>query len=328
MCRVSELGGEDVACAHADRGCKGTYTVAYTGPKKWLPAELANVRCRCDDSGGAPAPAAPAVAAKVAEAQAQEANCGGAAPPPVAAPAAEGLNGGLDEAAALSAALSTSLEPLEPGRRTTSVLRPEAPESLPRSPAVDTAEGSPPPPPRDHASPPQFGEATVPLVPLEPAGELTPEPEPADLDVTLTQEERELAGKYLQAPADEDVAECAICCDELRLTSAAMRCAGGAGRAHYFHAACLSDWATQCRSNGTAPSCPECRGPVQIRRQKLFEFLRESEQAGGDAQPGLHELAQATHGRGDSGGARDESGDDDEWADVKEGLWTQAHNQY
>ena len=69
----------------------------------------------------------------------------------------------------------------EVGRRTTSVLRPEAPDSLPRSPAVDTARGSPPPPPHDHASPPQFGEATV----HEVAVETAPEPAP-DADAATT----------------------------------------------------------------------------------------------------------------------------------------------
>ena len=65
--------------------------------------------------------------------------------------------------------------------------------------------------------------------------------------------------------------------------------------------------------------CRECRGPVQVRRQKLQEFLNEVDQAGGDAQPGLHELARATQG-GEGGGARDGGGDDDDWANVKEGL--------
>ena len=193
------------------------------------------------------------------------------------------LNGGLDEAAALRAALAASLEPQTP-----------APEPAPEPEALDPCL-----------------EAML-VTSLEPA----PTPEE-------TQEERELAAKYLRAPADEDCAECAICCDELRLTSAAMRCAGGAGRAHFFHACCLSEWASQCRSQGTAPSCPECRGPVQVRRQKLQEFLREVEAAGGDAQPGLHELAQATQSHNTSGGGRSGvDAADDDWSDVKEGLWT------
>lgn len=149
---------------------------------------------------------------------------------------------------------------------------------------------------------------------------LAPEPAPTPEE---TQEQRELSAKYLRASADEDCVECAICCDELRLTSAAMRCAGGAGRAHFFHACCLSEWASRCRSQGTAPSCPECRGPVQVRRQKLQEFLREVEVAGGDPQPGLHELAQATQSHNTSGGGGSGVDDaDDDWSDVKEGLWT------
>jgi hypothetical protein len=249
---VSEMTGDGpVACAHADRGCKGTYSVAYAGPKKFLPDELQNVRCRCDHSSNNLPPAGVPLGADELPTERGHGH----------------FNNGLDEEAALRAALAASIN------------------------GDDELQPEPEPEP-EQAAP-------------HPSGE-------------LTQEERSLAAKYLQPPADEEVAECSICFDELRLASAAMRCAGAAGRAHYFHAGCLSDWAAQCRSQGNAPSCPDCRGPVQVRRQKLEEFLHEVEQAGGDAQPGLHELAQAT----DGGDCVD--GTEDTWADVKEGLWTAA----
>lgn len=264
---VEEMAEGDVACAHAKRGCGGTYEVAYAGPKKWLPDHLQNVRCRCDTR----LPADTQPACDVVDAKASGSSEKPVAPSSTAAHASCAINGGLDETAAIQAALSASLESQDP-----------VPESKYRGAgcALD-------------------------------ADLKGPEPEPQVAQPQVAQEQREYAA--------EDVDECAICCDELSLTSAAMRCAGSAGRAHYFHAGCLSEWAARCRSQGTAPSCPECRGAVQVRRQKLQAFLDEVEQAGGDTQPGLHELAQAAQAQDTVGG-----GDDDGWEDVKQGLWTAA----
>ena len=208
---VSEMAGDGpVPCGCAERaGCKGTYSVAFAGPKKFMPEKLANVTCRC--AIGNPASAPPPVVVAPSE------------PEPEQEPLVHGhSNNGLEEEEAMRQALALSMG----------------------------GAGEPQP---------------------EPEAEADGAPDSAR---DLTEEEKELAAKYLSPPADEEVAECSICFDELRLASAAMRCAGGAGRAHYFHAGCLSDWAAQCRAQGNAPSCPECRGPVQVRRQRLCEFLQ------------------------------------------------------
>ena len=59
-----------------------------------------------------------------------------------------------------------------------------------------------------------------------------------------------------------------------------MRCAGLSGatglkRHHYYHAHCLGSWVVQCQSSGNPASCPQCRGPVQVSRRRLEEFLQE-----------------------------------------------------
>lgn len=66
---------------------------------------------------------------------------------------------------------------------------------------------------------------------------------------------------------------CSICTEELLLSDAAMRCAGIGGKRHYFHATCLSQWIRQCRANSVEPTCPECRGPLQVRRGRLRDLL-------------------------------------------------------
>ena len=52
-----------------------------------------------------------------------------------------------------------------------------------------------------------------------------------------------------------------------------MRCRGAGGQCHYFHAGCLGQWVTACRSNGGEPSCPRCRGAVEVHQGRLQEFL-------------------------------------------------------
>lgn len=79
------------------------------------------------------------------------------------------------------------------------------------------------------------------------------------------------------ASLEADVGECAICCEELLLADAAMRCAGQGGRRHHFHAHCLSTWVRQCRSSGSEATCPECRGPVQVHARRLQDFLQEKQ---------------------------------------------------
>lgn len=79
-------------------------------------------------------------------------------------------------------------------------------------------------------------------------------------------------GSCIETP---DIDECSICTESLLLADAAMRCAGHGGRRHYFHAHCLSAWVQECQRTGNGPTCPECRGPVQVRPRRLEEFLSE-----------------------------------------------------
>ncbi|CAE8712245.1 unnamed protein product [Polarella glacialis] len=78
--------------------------------------------------------------------------------------------------------------------------------------------------------------------------------------------------------ASMDVGQCAICCEELQPTDAAMRCAGEGGTYHYGHAACLAQWVHRCRANDTTPSCPTCRGPLQLHRRHVQDFLQRPQQ--------------------------------------------------
>lgn len=68
---------------------------------------------------------------------------------------------------------------------------------------------------------------------------------------------------------------CAICTEPLNPADAAMRCAGRGGH-HYGHAACLAQWVETCQSRNQEPTCPECRGPLQLRRRQIQEFLNEA----------------------------------------------------
>jgi hypothetical protein len=60
------------------------------------------------------------------------------------------------------------------------------------------------------------------------------------------------------------------------MASAAMRCSGQHGKRHYYHAQCLSQWIQQCRREQQAPTCPECRGELQVQARRLHEFLTEN----------------------------------------------------
>jgi len=78
--------------------------------------------------------------------------------------------------------------------------------------------------------------------------------------------------------AGEDKCECAICCDDIRPGSRAMRCTGEHGRRHYYHAKCLSRWIQHCQESDQPPTCPQCKGGLQVQTRKLRDFL-----AGGEA---------------------------------------------
>ncbi|CAK0848148.1 unnamed protein product [Prorocentrum cordatum] len=82
------------------------------------------------------------------------------------------------------------------------------------------------------------------------------------------------------AGVEEEFGDCAICCERLRPNDAAMRCAGRGGACHYGHAACLARWVEQCRSQGQQPSCPTCRGALQMNRRNLRDFLRQAPSPG------------------------------------------------
>lgn len=61
--------------------------------------------------------------------------------------------------------------------------------------------------------------------------------------------------------------------DDIDPGDSAMRCSGTGGRAHLFHAECLTEWLRSCQSRQQTPSCPVCRGPVQIHARRLRDFL-------------------------------------------------------
>lgn len=120
------------------------------------------------------------------------------------------------------------------------------------------------------------------------------------------------AAADISSEASFPVGECSICTEELLPASAAMRCAGVGGKKHYFHAHCLGAWARQCQSGGIGASCPECRGPVQVRPRRLGDFLRDKgSQLGAED----HEMLRTVHASAGDGGA------DDGWADVRKDLW-------
>eukprot|EP00435_Cladocopium_sp_Y103_P061952 s61_g23.t1 len=120
----------------------------------------------------------------------------------------------------------------------------------------------------------------------------------------------QIAAEFLQdsspasapAPARQDdmrtIGVCAICTEPLTPSDAAMRCAGPGGH-HYGHAACLAQWVEACQSRNQEPTCPECRGPLQLRRRQIQEFL--------DEPPGCGALEDGkTNGRSEWGDAESE----------------------
>lgn len=112
-----------------------------------------------------------------------------------------------------------------------------------------------------------------------------------------------------EAPLGADVGECAICCEQLLLADAAMRCAGQGGRRHHFHAHCLSSWVRQCRNSGSEATCPECRGPVQVRARRLQDFLLEKQST---LSPEDQEVMENL--------AAGKSSDDNGWSEVRKDL--------
>lgn len=119
-----------------------------------------------------------------------------------------------------------------------------------------------------------------------------------------------------EAPAGrhQEMEQCSICLEDLQVDEAVGRCTGTGGRRHYYHAQCLSGWVRQCRENQQAPSCPECRGPLQVRSQRLRDAGRRSS---ADERQVLEEIADAAR----------EAQDYDGWSGIKaESLLTGAAN--
>jgi len=71
--------------------------------------------------------------------------------------------------------------------------------------------------------------------------------------------------------------ECPVCMDPINPNDSAMRCRGDAGVCHLFHARCLTPWLETCRTRNTIASCPVCRGPVQVHKRRLQQFLESDE---------------------------------------------------
>jgi len=120
------------------------------------------------------------------------------------------------------------------------------------------------------------------------------------------------SGSSAHAAEPQQVGECSICCEELFTSQAAMRCCGTGGRNHYFHAGCLNSWVQQCKQQGLQPTCPECRGPVQVRPiaiRRLLEGGKLDEQE----MQAWRTLAQAS-----------EDADSCGWANLRPNVWKVA----
>eukprot|EP00930_Biecheleria_cincta_P030162 TRINITY_DN20915_c0_g1_i1.p1 TRINITY_DN20915_c0_g1~~TRINITY_DN20915_c0_g1_i1.p1 ORF type:complete len:350 (+),score=61.06 TRINITY_DN20915_c0_g1_i1:224-1273(+) len=87
-----------------------------------------------------------------------------------------------------------------------------------------------------------------------------------------------------QAPAaaspaqggDEQEEDCSICAEPVGQDDEAMHCDGSAGLRHRFHGHCLTRWVESCRSRATRPTCPNCRGPVEIHSERLASQIGAS----------------------------------------------------
>jgi len=110
----------------------------------------------------------------------------------------------------------------------------------------------------------------------------------------------------------EQIGECSICVEELYTSQAAMRCCGQGGRKHYFHAGCLNSWVQQCKQQGLQPTCPECRGPVQVRPVVLRRFL-EGGKLDEQEMEAWRTLA-----------SNSEDADDCGWANINPNVWKVA----
>lgn len=84
-----------------------------------------------------------------------------------------------------------------------------------------------------------------------------------------------VAPRSVAEEEEEEQSECPICFEPIQPSDAAMRCCGGGGIHHYFHATCLRQW-IQAARNGQGATCPLCRCQLQLNGERLEEFLRSS----------------------------------------------------
>ena len=77
-------------------------------------------------------------------------------------------------------------------------------------------------------------------------------------------------------PEEREEMECSVCMCEIANTDVAMRCRQSL-HPHYFHAQCLEQWAAACRGNWSEATCPVCRGPIEINKERLIYWLSGKE---------------------------------------------------
>ena len=67
--------------------------------------------------------------------------------------------------------------------------------------------------------------------------------------------------------------DCPICMESIDNVESALRCSAAGGQFHYFHNHCLRDWIRSCRQAGNVPTCPICRGAIEINRRRMQGFI-------------------------------------------------------
>jgi len=121
-------------------------------------------------------------------------------------------------------------------------------------------------------------------------------------------------------PPDVELGDCAICCESLSPSDAAMRCSGQGGSYHYGHAKCLAEWIQRCRANSTTPTCPTCRGPLQMNRRRLNDFMQQRDSASAAAPSRGRRRMSAEDSEVLHGMLRqpaERGGNDNEWEEIK-----------
>mmetsp|Transcript_39026 Transcript_39026/g.84298 ORF Transcript_39026/g.84298 Transcript_39026/m.84298 type:complete len:445 (+) Transcript_39026:233-1567(+) len=68
---------------------------------------------------------------------------------------------------------------------------------------------------------------------------------------------------------------CPICQEAMSANGGAVaRCAGTGGVCHHFHAECLGLWVSSRRAENDTPTCPVCRGDLEINGRRLHWHIR------------------------------------------------------